>query len=98
MPGNLTKEERSKVRVNSKHFAVLGNRLSRRGTDRLLRRCVSEVEVSSILEACHGSAYGGHFSGQLIGQKILRAEYSWPTLFKDSHDYVKRCDLVRCML
>ena len=44
------------------------------------------------MEACHDSGCGGHFSGQLTGQKILRAGYFWPTLFKDSHDYVKRCD------
>jgi len=92
LPGDWTKEDRRKVRVNSRHFAVVGHRLFRRGADGLLRRCVSEVEVPSILAACHDSACGGHFSGQLTGQKILRAGYFWPTLFKDAHDYVKRCD------
>ena len=45
-----------------------------------------------MLEACHDSACGRHFSSQLTGQKILRAGYFWPTLFKNSHDYVKKCD------
>ena len=53
---------------------------------------MSQVEVPDILEACHYSACDGHFSGQLTGQKILRAGYFWPILFKDSHDYVKKCD------
>ena len=53
---------------------------------------MSEREVPTILEACHDSTCGGHFSGQLSGQKILRAGFFWLTLFKDSHDYVKRCD------
>ena len=47
---------------------------------------------SRFLEACYDSACGGHFFGQLTGQKILRAGYFWPTLFKDSHDYVKHCN------
>jgi len=59
------------------------------GVDGLLRRCVSEVEVPSILDACHDSAYRTHFFGQLTCQKILRECYFWPTLFKDAHNYVK---------
>lgn len=38
------------------------------------------------------SACGGHFSGQLTKQKILRVGYFWPTLFKDAHAYVKTWD------
>ncbi|BFI32702.1 hypothetical protein MPTK2_3g07970 [Marchantia polymorpha subsp. ruderalis] len=92
LSSDWTKEERRKVRVNSRHFIVLGHRLFRRGADGILRRCVSEVEVPSILEACHDSACGGHFSGKLTGQKVLRAGYFWPTLFQDSYSYVKKCD------
>lgn len=88
----MPKEERRKIRVNSRHFVVLGNRLYRKGLDGVLRRCVMEEEVPSILSACHDSACGGHFSGQLTGQKILRAGYYWPSLFKDAHSYVRKCD------
>ena len=75
LPKEWSKEKRRKVRINSRHFMVLGHRLFRRGTDGLLRRYVSATEVPSILLACHDSACGGHFSGQLTGQKILRAGY-----------------------
>ena len=92
LPDDWTEEERQKVRVNSRHFAVVGNRLFRREADGILRICASDVEVLDILEACHDSAYGRHFSGQLTGQKILRIGYFWPTLSKDSHDYVRKCD------
>jgi len=92
LPKEWTKEERRKVRVNSRQFVVVGHRLFRRGSDGILRRCVSKTEVEAILIACHDSACGGHFSGQLTGQKILRAGYFWPTLFKDAHDYVRKCD------
>ena len=71
LPAEWTKEERMKVRVNSRHFAVVDNRLFRRRADTILRSCVSQVEVPDILEACHDSACGGHFSGQFTGQKYL---------------------------
>ena len=53
---------------------------------------MSQVEVPDILEPCHHSACGGHFFGELTCQKILRECYFWPTLFQDSHDYVRKCD------
>ena len=40
------------MRVNIRHFAVIGHKLFRRGANDLLRRCVSEVEVPSILAVC----------------------------------------------
>ena len=63
LPEDWTKEERRNVRINSTNFAVVGHRLFRRETDGLLRRCMSEIKVSTILEVCHDSACGGHFSG-----------------------------------
>jgi hypothetical protein len=53
---------------------------------------VLKVEAPSILAACHDNVCEGYFSGQLTGQKIKRACYFWPTLFKDAHSYVNRCD------
>ena len=92
LTGELTREERRKIRVNSRHYTVIGHRLFRRGMDGILRRCVSEVEAPSTLAACHDSACGGHFSGLLTGQKVLRAGYFWPELFKDAKEYVSKCD------
>jgi hypothetical protein len=80
-----SKEEKRKIRVNSQNFAVVGFRLFRRGADGVFRRCVAATEIPTILEACYDSACGGHFFGQLTGQKILRAGYFWPSLFRDSH-------------
>ena len=93
LPAEWTKEDMRKVRVNSRHFAAIGNMLFRRRADTIRRRCVAEAEVPNIIASCHDSACGGHFSGQLTGQKILRAGYFWPTLFKDSHAYVRKCDV-----
>lgn len=91
-PEHLDANGRRKVRVNSRHFAIIANRLYRRGIDGVLRRCVSEPETSKILVACHDGTCGGHFSGRLTAQKILRAGYFWPTMFRDAHRYAHRCD------
>ena len=69
---------------------MIGHRLLRKGADGILKRCVSKMEVPTILEVCHDSACGKHFSGQLTGQKIFKSGYFWLTMFKDSHNDVKK--------
>jgi hypothetical protein len=88
----VDKNERRKIRINSTHFAIVAGQLYRKGVDGILRRCVDYAEVPSILEACHDSACGGHFSGRLTAQKILRTGFFWPTLFADAEDHARKCE------
>ena len=78
--------------MNNTNFAIIANKLYRRGIDGILCRCVDYTEVPDILKACHDNACGGHFSGRLTRQKILRAGYYWPTLFADAEAYAKKSD------
>jgi hypothetical protein len=34
-----------------------------------------------------------HFIVDIIAKKIMDARYWWPTLFKDTHDFCKSCDM-----
>ena len=54
--------------------------------------CIPEIEQFSVLQACHASAYGGHFGGVRTAAKVLKAGFFWPTLFKDARTYVAQCD------
>ncbi|KAI3758225.1 hypothetical protein L6452_05778 [Arctium lappa] len=60
------------------------------GTDQILRRCIPENEVATVLQHCHQSAYGGHFGGQRTAAKVLQSGFYWPTLFQDAHNFSKR--------
>ncbi|PRQ17346.1 putative nucleotidyltransferase, Ribonuclease H [Rosa chinensis] len=60
----------------------------------MLRRCIAQEEVPSILSHCHTLACGGHFGGKKTAFKVLSCGFYWPTLFKDAHAYVSACD--RC--
>ena len=44
-----------------------------------------------MLNDCHSGACGGHLSGLATAQRILRAGYFWPSLFKDCVEAVKCC-------
>jgi hypothetical protein len=43
------------------------------------------------LQELHDGPAGGHFGGDTTTHKILHAGYYWPTLFKDAHEYVRKC-------
>ena len=45
----------------------------------------------------HDGPTGGHFSRDTTAHKILRAGYYCPTLFKDAHAHVRKCNIYqRC--
>lgn len=60
--------------------------------DGVVQRCISEMEMMSILKACHYSPIGGHHSGTCITHKILQCGFYWPLIYKDTHDFSKACD------
>jgi hypothetical protein len=45
-----------------------------------------------VLKELHEGMDGKHFVTAIITKKILDAKHWWPTLFKDSHDFLKSYD------
>ena len=43
--------------------------------DRLIRKCIPEIEMLKILSHCHDSAYGGHFRVTKIAAKVLESGF-----------------------
>ena len=51
-----------------------------------------EVEMLSVLEACHSLPVGGHHSGIRTAHKILQYGYYWPSIHQDAREFSKECD------
>lgn len=62
------------------------------GPNIIIQRCVREYEILEILKACQDEPCGGHFADKRTTYKVLLLGYYWPSIFKDSKEYVKRCD------
>ncbi|KAL5827957.1 hypothetical protein ACOSQ3_019799 [Xanthoceras sorbifolium] len=60
--------------------------------DQIMRRCIPETEITSVLTFCHSEACGGHFSIKKTAAKILQCGLYWPTLFKDTNVFCRSCD------
>ena len=62
--------------------------------DRLIRKCVPEIEMLKSLSHCHDSAYSGHFGATKNTTKVLESGFFRPTLFNNAKEYIEHCD--RC--
>ncbi|GJY01171.1 reverse transcriptase domain-containing protein [Tanacetum coccineum] len=61
--------------------------------DQVIRRCVSGQEAYDILKACHSGPTGGHYGANYTARKVFDSGFYWPTIYKDAHDFVTRCDI-----
>ena len=94
LPLRLSFQQKKKFLHDVKFYQWDDPLLFKRCYDLVTRRCVPQQEQHEILSKCHSSPYGGHFGSQRTTQKVLKSEFLWPSLFKDSHRYVQGCD--RC--
>ncbi|GKC77319.1 reverse transcriptase domain-containing protein [Tanacetum coccineum] len=60
--------------------------------DQVIRRCVSGQEAVDILTACHSGPTGGHYGANYTAKKVFDSGFYWPTIYRDAHDLVTRCD------
>eukprot|EP00253_Pinus_taeda_P021621 PITA_21621 len=65
--------------------------LSRQNYDSILLRRLEKPEAQKVLQELHDEPAGGHFGADTIAHKIIHAGYYWPTLFKNTHEYVRKC-------
>ncbi|GKD46144.1 reverse transcriptase domain-containing protein [Tanacetum coccineum] len=60
--------------------------------DQMIRRRVYGQEAIDILTACHNGPTGGHHGANYIAKKVFDTGFFWPTIYRDAHDLVTRCD------
>ena len=94
VPPEFSYQQKRKLRTDSRYYIWDDPLLFKRGADMIIRRCVPESEQCKIVNECHASPYGGHFSGERTAHKILQSGFYWPIIFRDCTEWVKLCD--RC--
>ncbi|GKA72590.1 reverse transcriptase domain-containing protein [Tanacetum coccineum] len=64
-----------------------------RATVQSHRRTLCSARTYDILKACHSGPTGGHYGANYTARKIFDSGFYWPTIYKDAHDFVTRCDI-----
>nr|GEY85053.1 reverse transcriptase domain-containing protein [Tanacetum cinerariifolium] len=88
----MTSLQKNKLFKYVKHYFWDDPFLFKICPNQVIRRCVHGKEALDILEACHNRPMGGHHGANLTANKVFDAEFFWPTIYKDSHEFVKNYD------
>ncbi|KAM7465833.1 hypothetical protein LguiB_013395 [Lonicera macranthoides] len=96
MPKSWNSQDKRRFINEAKHFYWDEPYLFKYCSDQIIRRCIPDEEIESVLTFCHTEACGGHLSFKKTAAKILQCGLYWPTLFKDTHHYCKACP--RCQM
>ncbi|GJR36768.1 reverse transcriptase domain-containing protein [Tanacetum coccineum] len=88
----MSSQEKNKFFKDVKHYFWDDPYLFKICADQMIRRCVVGQEVVDILTACHSGPTGGHYGANYTAKKVFDSGFYWPTIYRDAHDLVTRCD------
>nr|GEY17803.1 reverse transcriptase domain-containing protein [Tanacetum cinerariifolium] len=88
----MSSQQKNKFFKDVKHYFWDDPFLFKICADQVIRRCVYGKEALDILKACHNGPTGVHQGANLTAKKVFDAGFFWPTIYKDSHEFVKNCD------
>jgi hypothetical protein len=70
-----------------KPFVLQNGILYKFGQDNKFRFVLQPKQVLTILQELHSGVGGGHFFSDITMRKILNADYWWPTMNRDVHEF-----------
>ncbi|GJZ35875.1 reverse transcriptase domain-containing protein [Tanacetum coccineum] len=92
----MSSQQKNKFFKDVKHYFWDDPYLFKICADQMIRRCVAGQEVIDILTACHSGPTEGHYGANYTAKKVFDSRFYWPTIYKDVHDLVTRCDTCQC--
>ncbi|CAM8953807.1 unnamed protein product [Rhodiola kirilowii] len=91
-PPSYSKAQCMKLKHEARFYLWDDPYLWKIGSDQLLRRCIPDFDIASIVSFCHEHACGGHFGPRRTARKILDSGFFWPSVFRDSYEHCRKCD------
>ena len=87
-PPELSKTKARFLKLKSRSYCIMNEGLYWKNPNGLFLKFFLENEAERIKQEFHVGECGGHLNWKSTTNKILRAGYYWPTLFKDIHKMI----------
>lgn len=84
-------DEAQHLKCKANYYAILDDKLFKRGLTTLLLKCLNSQQTDYIMRALHEWICGLHTRGRSLATKAVRAGYYQPTLRIDTLNFTKRC-------
>ena len=95
LPTSFNSNEIAKLKRQSKFYIVrldfLYKKQRQRNATKQFLRVIKETELDAILYMMHNDPTAGHFSTDIMFNKI-RNRYYWPQMYESIRKYVQSCD------
>ncbi|RDX80254.1 Retrovirus-related Pol polyprotein from transposon 17.6, partial [Mucuna pruriens] len=92
LPPEASRAHKEKIRSDAKYYIWDDPYLWRLCSDKVIRRCIPEAEINSVLQFCHSAPRGGHYGSTRTARKVLDCGLYWPTIFRDAHEFISTCE------
>nr|GEZ86836.1 reverse transcriptase domain-containing protein [Tanacetum cinerariifolium] len=93
MTEGMSSKQKNKFFKDVKHYFWDDPVLFKICADQVIRRCVHGQEAIDILKAFHYGPTRGHHDLNYTAKKVFDSGFCWPTVYRDSQDLVKNCDV-----
>ena len=84
------------MKLKSLRYCIIDKNLYWKDTGGILLNCLLEEKAKKVIEEFHKGDCEGHHYWKATTNKILRAGYYWPTMFK--YFYKKIADCRECQI
>ncbi|RDX78885.1 hypothetical protein CR513_40766, partial [Mucuna pruriens] len=71
-PLEASKLYKEKLKIDAKYYIWDDPYLWRFYNDQVIRWCISDVEIKSVLQFCHETSRGDHYGSTQMARKVLR--------------------------
>eukprot|EP00253_Pinus_taeda_P020486 PITA_20486 len=90
-PDNLSKSKAWFTKLKSLRYFLYDQNLFWKDAGGILLNCLIEEEADKVIDKFHKGDCGGHHYWKATANKIFRAGYFWPTMFRDIYKRIAAC-------
>ncbi|RDX98437.1 Retrovirus-related Pol polyprotein, partial [Mucuna pruriens] len=90
-PPEASRLYKERLQNDAKYYIWDDPYLRRLCNDQVIRRCILDTEINSVLQFYHATPRGGHYGSTWTARKVLDCGFYWPTIFRDAYQFVSTC-------